>query len=375
MADNPNFGNVNNTAFLYSNVGRGYKFIFPPNYGNSGEQLTTDGAGTLTWVAGAGGVIPLNNYGVISDTFVGNSSGFNSPPGANNTAVGYQTMSAILTGATGNTAMGTGSMQGLQAGDRNTAYGYNSLNAITNGTDNVAIGCNALDSCTTATNNTAVGYNALQALTTSGVNSGDSNTAVGYEALKLNTANNNTAIGRSALTANVTGLRCTAVGYNSLTSSTADDNLAMGHQSAENTVGGNFNVAIGNNALRLNISGVSNTAVGYHALPGGTGSGNLAIGYLAGSEITNGNNNTLINSGGGSTPSINTSGSVVIGYSAEELVSADNQLIIKLGGDAGVNYVRTQLIPQAITGGYSETQTLPITISGTNYYIGLSLVG
>ncbi|WP_179375940.1 hypothetical protein [Winogradskyella wichelsiae] len=102
--------------------------------------------------------------------------------------------------------------------------------------------------------NVGVGFNALM----SNVN-GDANSALGFQALSLNTSLNNSAFGFRALASNSRGRR---------------------------------NSAFGHNALRTNISG-NNTAIGSFAGDLSSRAGNVIIGQRAGSELA-GTENVLI---------------------------------------------------------------------------------
>jgi hypothetical protein len=117
------------------------------------------------------------------------------PIANNNTAIGYQALTANIAGAR-NTAVGSGSLASQTVGNNNTAVGYLALN-INTGNDNTSIGGAALQSNTTGSTNTAVGYGSLASN-----NTGGNNTAVGYQA-------------GQAGTANTTGSNNTYVGYNS----------------------------------------------------------------------------------------------------------------------------------------------------------------
>ena len=124
--------------------------------------------------------------------------------------------------------------------------------------------------------NTAEGEDALFHLDTS---QGSSNTAVGFEALLLNTTgSDNTAIGVDALQSN----------------GTACCNTANGSQALRFNTTGFDNTAMGAFALVNSISGNDNTAIGFAASGGTTGSNDVALGAFAGSKLTTGSNNIEI---------------------------------------------------------------------------------
>ena len=135
------------------------------------------------------------------------------------------------------------------------------------GTNNTALGINALNINTTGTNNTAIGTNALQSNT-----SGTNNTAIGQNALISNTNGpHNTAIGQNALQSNATGANNTAIGYITLAGNNGDNNTAIGYYALGVNTTGTSNTAIGHLALNNNITGANNTAIGAYAGVGGYG--------------------------------------------------------------------------------------------------------
>ena len=148
-------------------------------------------------------------------------------------------------------------------------------------TEGTALGTGASDA---GVQNTAVGFDALQ------VNSGGAgNTATGSLALAGNTSgNNNVALGAAALTMNATGSANTAVGSEALL----------------NSLIGSGNTGVGFAALWSNTTGANNTAVGVNALSNSaTASNNIALGYQAGSQVTIGTNNIEIGAPGVATDS------------------------------------------------------------------------
>jgi hypothetical protein len=94
------------------------------------------------------------------------------------------------------------------------------------------------------------------------------NTAIGNDALRLNTSQTfNTAIGASALISSSGGSGGnTAVGATSMRYTTVgSDNSAFGNASLFNNVNGNFNSAFGQSALAGNTNGSDNVAIGWYA--------------------------------------------------------------------------------------------------------------
>lgn len=140
------------------------------------------------------------------------------------------------------------------------------------------------------------------------------NTAVGFQALNSNTGDRNTAIGYQALVSGSTGLRNTAVGYRAANSTTTGQTaVAIGYEAGYSNTTGGENVVIGFQALYSNISSTGNVVIGYQAaynnddltgdnvIIGNTAaydslgsSGNTIVGYNTGRGLTTGDSNTVI---------------------------------------------------------------------------------
>jgi hypothetical protein len=146
--------------------------------------------------------------------------------------------------------------------------------------------------------NAAVGLEALSSIT-----SGFGNTAIGHQALRVNTVTPvNVAVGISALSAfnSVAGSDGfnVAVGAYAMTALTGGySNVAVGHFALGSQTTGIFNTAQGHAALG-SASGDSNTAVGAFALHDVVGSANIGLGAGAGSALTTGANNIDIAASG-----------------------------------------------------------------------------
>src|SRR6185437_14235085 len=166
-------------------------------------------------------------------------------------------------------------------GSRNffAGIGANGSTTKANGTDNVFVGNNAGFAVTGVTS-VYIGSLSGQGSTTGAANSGNSNTAVGFETLQFNsTGGANSAFGSLALEDNTTGGNNNAFGQTAL-------NL--------NTTGSNNN-AFGTGALQSNSSGVGNNAFGRNSLINNTtATYNTAMGYQSGHGISTGYSNTLI---------------------------------------------------------------------------------
>jgi hypothetical protein len=96
------------------------------------------------------------------------------------------------------------------SGAENTSVGYLSMSNNTTGSNNAALGRRALWGNTTTSNNVAIGYFALDDVLTAG-----NNTAVGANALGAATGGNNTALGGNAGLLATTGANNTFLGFSS----------------------------------------------------------------------------------------------------------------------------------------------------------------
>jgi len=292
--------NTTNVATLgaISAGGTGY------NGGASGGPLTvqaslSSGSTAVTYPTLS---ITVTSGVITAATLVTNGVGFK-----DTTTVLTVTSAAMVTA--GFAAGGSGftiPVATLQSGSQNTAVGYQALTVNTTGNSNTAVGYQSLSANTTGTNNTALGYVSLSSNTT-----GIQNTAFGNQAaFKTSTGSYNDAFGYASLYNNTTGQINTAIGRNTLQANTSGNNNAALGVNALYTNNANNNVAVGINALFLS-SGANNTAIGYAAGYGpspytnanSTGTNNTYIGYQT------------VGSGSGNT------NEMVIGYNAVGLGS------------------------------------------------------
>jgi hypothetical protein len=171
--------------------------------------------------------------------------------------------------------------------------------------------------------NVAFGGGALGAI---GTNAPNGLTAIGYQALLVNTTGtNNTAIGYQVLSSNTTGSNNTSIAGG--TKITGSNNINIGNGMSGNTVAGSNNVGIGNGVMNnqggtINnnvfiggnggqfAAGSNNTGVGYNSLIGvfgfSVGANNTALGYSSGANNKSGAN------------------TVCIGYQAQVLYNSSN---------------------------------------------------
>jgi hypothetical protein len=169
----------------------------------------------------------------------------------------------------------------------NTTYGYDSQSQITTGLNNTSMGAYALQSNTTAIQNTAMGTCSLLYTTT-----GSNNTAIGSGSMCMNTTGtDNTAVGSSALegsvsTAGSVGSYNTALGAQALFVESGNYNVGVGYQAGIGDLAGTGNTYVG---ACTDVSGsniVKSTALGYGAII--TESNQIMVGSTASTVVVPG---------------------------------------------------------------------------------------
>lgn len=212
-----------------------------------------------------------------------------------------------------NTGFGLHSLEN-NSGDFNSAFGFNALWHNTSGGYNTAFGWGSLRTIATASGNTAYGFQSMASTTT-----GSNNVGVGYNALYSNQGgSNNTAVGLFSMNGGTSGDNNTAVGNSALNNNLGSNNTAIGYQSATGAVTGTDNIAIG--ALsKFGSDGFYNIGIGSQALLyQTTGSYNNAIGR-----------NALINSNtSNNTIAIGTQAGQYYGAGSSSLLQADYSTFI-----------------------------------------------
>jgi hypothetical protein len=202
-------------------------------------------AGKIGATSIAFGVNALNSGVSTNSTAIGNNA-LKVSTGNDNVAVGQNALLNCASTAQWNTAIGSNALQGINsnAAQNNTAVGYNAMSAGTGVINQcTSVGSKALFS-NTADNNTAIGFQALQ-----GKGAGTENTAVGCKALNnASNVNQCTALGSQALF-NATGSNNTGVGFNAGTSIGAGTNNTCIGVSSDVTAGISNATAIGSGAV------------------------------------------------------------------------------------------------------------------------------
>jgi hypothetical protein len=271
------------------------------------------------------GVYPMNNtaigdhamYNLINNTIVN----------SDNTAFGYN--AAKNTMANECVAFGSYALADNVSGE-NSAFGAQAGQKL-GGTRNTALGGWAMRYCSGGDRNTVVGSRAMAMAPTDaglviGVNGGNDCTAVGYQAMRVNTGNRNTAIGSGCmmsilngvignsgsdntgngfmvLSNNLTGMHNTGTGsYCMRDNLHGSQNNANGYMTLLLNTTGNMNTTNGSNSMQSNTTGSNNSANGYMGLANNsTGNHNTCSGSNALSSNTTGNHNTGLGSNTGIT--------------------------------------------------------------------------
>ena len=141
-----------------------------------------------------------------------------------NTRLGINAGIAFVAGGIHNTAFGNDALLTITTNDNCTAVGFDALKLNT-GAKNTAVGSGALDNCTSGIENVGVGYLAADFLST-----GSSCVSIGmFSNASVTSGNDNTAVGRSANTTGSTGARNTCIGSQTNVSGTgAVGQIALG---------------------------------------------------------------------------------------------------------------------------------------------------
>jgi carbonic anhydrase/acetyltransferase-like protein (isoleucine patch superfamily) len=325
---------MGNAFNIQDNVGVGYKTLSQVrNQGNTamgtyaGQKLAnsiwntaigyhaleTDTTGSENTVIGTSAF--RNNANGIRNVSLGINTGFWAI-GNNNSYIGSYAGEGWTGFSTGNsnTAVGDYALRNVRSASQNVAVGESALGADSTGNLNVAVGAGAMDQRLRGNDNVAVGFWAGRGDTagTASVyigrdagynNSRDYTVAVGYQALynnglglgavTLDSATGNTAVGTQALLLNTKGKQNTSVGYlSSVGGTTANFNTALGY-GALNNPNTSFNTAIGDLVLAF-ATGANNTGVGSNMMQGLTGSNNVGMGPNTLFNATSADNNVSI---------------------------------------------------------------------------------
>lgn len=264
------------------------------------------------WIEFVAGAIKLNDLDdantMGSNVFIGSNSGVSNNGGDNrNTAVGYNALREITTGA-GNTAMGSYALYQVTTGRSNTIIG-NSSALNTNGDYNTVLGANSLCYNTTGNRNIAVGSNVLYWNT-----SGSNNTAIGDNSIAFNSSgSNNTSIGYYAghgtLGNSYSG--CIFLGYQAGYMNTSNNKLYIENSDSQiPLIGGDFStdqvdingtikITGGNPGNGKILTSDANGHASWEGNPGATELNDLSDAKTIGNSVFIGSNSGVSNSGDG----------------------------------------------------------------------------
>ena len=318
---NQSFNN-GGVAWNSDNVAIGYQALFT----NNAVTGTTEGIQNTA----------VGNYALYKNTtgYFNTANGFKAlttnTTGSANTAIGYYALGSNTTGIY-NTAIGYYALGSNTTESENTAIGYYALGSNTTGFWNTANGFQALQKNTSGTYNTATGIDALLYNTT-----GYCNTANGGSALQQNkAASNNVAIGLMSLfwqsydpgyawnSDNV------AVGYLALynnqpvSTMTGRQNTAIGKDALLLNTTGAGNTALGYTAGQTITTNRNNTCVGYGADIPSTYTNCTFLGYNGGSNYIVNNNHMQL--GNSSVTQINAAVSGLTQYSDRRIKNNINE--------------------------------------------------
>jgi uncharacterized protein (TIGR02145 family) len=325
---------------------------YPNLDGSSGQVLTTNGSGTLSWSSSSGvpysGATGTVNLGAFDLTVNGITVGKGLNSVSSNSAFGTTALAANTTGFS-NTAIGYQTLYSNTSGNANTAIGNYALRNNISSSSNTAVGRYSLWLNQYGTQNTAVGDYSLAE------NDGYNNTAIGAQSLQKNQGTGNTGSGYTSLNRNTSGNYNTATGYESLYSNTTGhDNTANGRTALYSNLSGNYNTSVGMYSLQTSTTGSYNTAIGVRA------------GQLANGPISNTTSDYSVYLGSDAKASAdNAQNEIVIGYDAIGGGSNTVQL-----GNTSITNVKTSGTITAGTVTYPSThgsanQVLSTTGSGT----------
>jgi trimeric autotransporter adhesin len=372
----PSAGGSNYTSFKAQTQASNITYTLPAADGTSGNVLSTNGSGTLSWATNYTGDITavgsMTTGNVFADATADNNwLGLGASAGRiefddqatdevnilnANVGIGTATPNQqleitgnfrlpVTTATTGTIYSGAipflhnygtynvflGGLSGnltLSGAVDNTGIGDSTLYSITGGDYNVAIGTSALKSLTGGDGHVVIGARAGMALTDP--TSGGYSTIIGFQAGRVTTADRNTFIGCESGLFNTTGFY----------------NVFLGHQSGYHNTTGNYSTALGFRALYSQTgnstdNSLNNTAVGYEAMysnnPTSSSNGreNVAIGYQSLRQNQTGYHNTSVGTGALYTNSTGNFNTAVGRYALYNATASNNTAV----GDGALQFL------------------------------------
>ncbi len=268
-------------------------YTLPSADGTSGQQLTSNGSGTLSWAAagsgGSGWGLTGNGGTTAGTNFVGTTDNNDLTFKRNNTTAGNIGLATTSFGVSSSASTTNGVAFGNSAtatGSNSVALGYNALSMMGNG---VAIGSGSqIQPASGSTDNIAIGYSA----NVTGGGAYSYSTAIGSSAQVQNS--NGLAIGKSASVnsqyamaigdaAQAQGTSALVIGQNASANGTSSIAIGSGGSSNKTQAQGTYSISLGYYAYSSSTDAI---AIGDHAQAQGTNA--LTIG----SNLYNGSSNT-----------------------------------------------------------------------------------
>ena len=352
------FGSINTNTAIGVNVLNSGSLTGVQNVGVGYQALTNNTSASNNTAVGVvalsanstGGSNSAQGYNSLSANTTGSTNsafGSNSlqsnTTGSNNTVQGYfalgnnttaSNLIAIGREALLNNTTNVATLGAITGGSSYTNGTYTGVvmtlssgsTAITYPTATIVVASNAVSTVTITS--AGVGFkDTTTVLTAPAASIGGTGSGFSVPVASLQSGNYNTAVGYQAGYTNTTGSSNTSIGYQSFVNNlTGGVNTAVGMYSLRNNTSGNNNTALGQGALNSSTTGSQNTAIGQAVLYSNTtGTNNIAIGFQAGygtgtNYNTTGNNNTYIGTYTVGSAATNTN-EMVIGYSAVGLGS------------------------------------------------------
>lgn len=302
-------------------AGATYTLTLPNADGTSGQVLSTNGSGQLSFVtAGGGGATSLNGLSDVTiDTtndsayFISIPSGLSSAP--NNLVIGEGAGSSIVSSG-GNTIIGQNAFKTSSDNNRqnNTIIGYQAVELATAQVfETVIIGKQAGYNMGNCGETTLIGHKAGQEDNQYGV------TAVGWSASRSGNGYNSEHFGNGA-GEHSNGAYCITIGTKAGRNLDGNYSIGIGNRAASNN-DAEGHISIGRDAGYSNTSGIYNTNIGYYAgSNSSTTSSRTNVGYEAGRYNT-ADSNTYIGSQSGTGVSGSSSGSNNVGLGRKAMFS------------------------------------------------------
>ncbi len=267
-------------------------YTLPAADGTGGQQLSTNGAGVLSWTNQTGAT--TNTLSLSTNTLTSTINGVAATSSAVSSVVNTSTTNTLVTKVNNVSATGV-SIINSNTSSLSGASLTNTINGIASAALDLtpAINSKAWSLSGNAGTTDTINFigttdNIPLTIKVNGQRSGRidhllNNVFLGYQAGLPNTGSNNVFIGNKAGLANTTGASNTAVGSQAFSvNTTGTEGVAIGVQALNNNTTGTYNTAVGAYAMQGNTIGYSNVAVGYAALQNNIGGSQaVAVGLEA----------------------------------------------------------------------------------------------